>query len=110
MHEEERGPVECRPWRIVDEQALIAALHGKRIRGAALDVYANQPLNPTHAFFGLDNVLLTPHVAGVTAESFNDMSSGTAKQLLQMMAGERPEYLVNPEAWPGRCAAQGGQA
>lgn len=95
---------------IVDEQALIAALQEKRIRGAALDVYAKQPLDPAHAFFSLDNVLLTPHVAGVTAESFNSMSSGTVKQLLQMMAGERPEYLVNPEAWPGRCAAQGGKA
>lgn len=95
---------------IVDERALVDALREKRIRGAALDVYASQPLDRGHAFFGLDNVLLTPHVAGVTAESFNDMSSGTVKQLLQMMAGERPEYLVNPEAWPGRCALRGGQA
>lgn len=95
---------------IVDEEALIAALQGKLIRGAALDVYASQPLNPGHALFDLDNVLLTPHVAGVTAESFDSMSAGTVKQLMQMMAGERPDYLVNPEIWPGRCATQGGKA
>jgi phosphoglycerate dehydrogenase-like enzyme len=51
-----RGPV-------IDEPALVAALTEKRIRGAALDVFETEPLPPGHAFFGLDNVLLSPHSA-----------------------------------------------
>ncbi|SHH74999.1 NAD(P)-dependent oxidoreductase [Pollutimonas bauzanensis] len=94
---------------VVDEPALITALQEKWIRGAALDVYARQPLQPDHPFFQLDNVMLTPHVGGMTAESSSAMSAGTVRQLLQMMAGERPEHLVNPQAWPGRRAAQGGR-
>lgn len=95
---------------VVDESALVTALREQWIRGAAVDVYVQQPLDAGHPFLGLNNVLLTPHVAGITTESFRAMSAGTAKQLLQMMAGERPDHLVNPEAWPGRCAMKGKSA
>jgi phosphoglycerate dehydrogenase-like enzyme len=54
-----RGPV-------IDEAALIAALEGKKIRGAALDVFAVEPLPPGHAFYKLQNVLLSPHSADHT--------------------------------------------
>jgi D-3-phosphoglycerate dehydrogenase len=84
---------------IVDEQALAQALKDRVIAAAALDVYAEQPLPRSHAFFGVDNVVLTPHVAGLTKESFAKMSVGTANQVLQLMNGERPTYLVNPEVW-----------
>jgi phosphoglycerate dehydrogenase-like enzyme len=56
----------------------------------------------------LDNVLATPHVAALTRESTQRMSLGTAEQLLQLMKGERPAHLVNPEvwdAWPHRARA-----
>jgi phosphoglycerate dehydrogenase-like enzyme len=55
-----RGPV-------IDEPALIAALESKKIRGAALDVFTVEPLPPDHAFFKLQNVLLSPHSADHTA-------------------------------------------
>jgi len=55
-----RGPV-------IDEPALIAALESKKIRGAALDVFTVEPLPPGHAFFKLQNVLLSPHSADHTA-------------------------------------------
>ncbi|MGH9559666.1 MAG: D-2-hydroxyacid dehydrogenase, partial [Bryobacteraceae bacterium] len=48
---------------VVDEPALISALEHKRIRGAALDVFAKEPLHEGHPFYKLDNVLLSPHIA-----------------------------------------------
>lgn len=56
-----RGPV-------VEEGALVRALAGKRIRGAALDVFDPEPLPAGHPFFGLDNLLLSPHCADHTAD------------------------------------------
>jgi phosphoglycerate dehydrogenase-like enzyme len=65
-----RGPV-------VDEPALLRALTGRRIAGAVLDVFATEPLPPTHPLWGLDNVVITPHIAGPNvpeelADVFND--------------------------------------
>jgi len=56
-----RGPV-------VDETALVKALREGRIGGAALDVFDSEPLEPGHAFYGLDNVLLSPHCADHTPD------------------------------------------
>ena len=56
-----RGPV-------VDEAALIEALQGRRIRGAALDVFEREPLPEGHPFYRLENVLLSPHCADHTAD------------------------------------------
>ncbi|RUY45484.1 hydroxyacid dehydrogenase, partial [Mesorhizobium sp. M7A.F.Ca.CA.002.07.1.1] len=61
-----RGPV-------VDDDALIEALQKRRIGGAALDVFATQPLPSNHPYFGFDNVIVTPHMAGITAESMMRM-------------------------------------
>jgi D-3-phosphoglycerate dehydrogenase len=58
-----RGP-------IVDEKALIAALQAGKIAGAGLDVFDAEPLPRGHAFRGLDNVVLTPHLGYVTAENY----------------------------------------
>lgn len=86
---------------VVDEAALVRLLQAREIGGAALDVYAEQPLAAEHAFLGLDNVLLTPHVAALTRESTARMSVGSAQQILQLMRGERPTHLANPEVWAG---------
>ncbi|TIW66932.1 MAG: dehydrogenase, partial [Mesorhizobium sp.] len=56
-----RGPV-------VDDDALIEALRKGSIGGAALDVFATQPLPPNHPYFSFDNVIVTPHMAGITEE------------------------------------------
>jgi D-3-phosphoglycerate dehydrogenase len=84
---------------IIDESALVRSLEERVIAGAAIDVYARQPIPTAHPFFALKNVLLTPHVAALTQESSEKMSVGTAKQILQLMNGERPTYFVNPEVW-----------
>jgi phosphoglycerate dehydrogenase-like enzyme len=56
-----RGP-------IVDESALLEALRTRRIAGAGLDVFDVEPLPPAHPLTQLDNVVLTPHCAGITPE------------------------------------------
>lgn len=84
---------------VIDEQALVGALRARDIAGAALDVYAEQPLPDGHPLLALDNVLLTPHVAALTQESLAKMSVGSAQAILQLMRGHRPAFLANPEVW-----------
>ncbi len=85
-----RGP-------IINEDALIRALRDKHIAGAALDVYAQQPLAPDHPFFQLDDILLTPHIAGATEDSMRDIGRAAAAAALEILAGRVPTTLVNPE-------------
>lgn len=88
-----RGPV-------VDEAALVDALREGRIGGAALDVFATQPLPPDHPFFGFDNVILTPHMAGITRDSMMRMGTGAASEALRVLSGKLPANLCNPQAVP----------
>jgi D-3-phosphoglycerate dehydrogenase / 2-oxoglutarate reductase len=90
-----RGPV-------VDETALIDALHEKRIAGAMLDVYEYYRVEPGHPLFALNNVILTPHLAGSTRESRARAAVRAADETLRMLAGEKPRNFVNPEAWNER--------
>lgn len=85
--------------RLVQEAALVRALKEGWIAGAALDVYEDEPLGPQSALYGLDNLLLTPHVAGLSVEALEGMSHSTAEQIRQALSGERPPHLVNPQAW-----------
>ncbi|WP_027161287.1 hydroxyacid dehydrogenase [Mesorhizobium sp. WSM1293] len=85
-----RGPV-------VDDDALIEALQKRRIGGAALDVFATQPLPSNHPYFGFDNVIVTPHMAGITEESMMRMGVGAAGEALLVLAGKLPVNLRNPE-------------
>lgn len=90
-----RGPV-------VDEAALVHALHDRRIAGAMLDVYEHYRIEEGHPLFALNNVILTPHLAGSTRESRARASVRAADEMLRMLAGEKPLNLVNPEAWDAR--------
>jgi D-3-phosphoglycerate dehydrogenase len=90
-----RGPV-------IDEAALVEALHERRIAGAMLDVYEHYRIGPGHPFFALNNVILTPHLAGSTHESRARSSVRAAELTLRMLAGEKPVSFVNPEAWDAR--------
>lgn len=87
-----RGPV-------IDTPALLAALREGRLGGAALDVHDRQPLAPTEPVFDAPNLLLTPHVAGVTATSLLAMSRGAVDTTLALLRGERPANVVNPEVF-----------
>jgi D-3-phosphoglycerate dehydrogenase len=83
---------------VVDDEALISALRQGRIGGAALDVFSTQPLPPDHPYFSFDNVIVTPHMAGITEESMLAMGIGAASEALRVLAGELPVNLRNPEA------------
>jgi (S)-sulfolactate dehydrogenase len=64
---------------VLDENALVAAMKSGRIKGAALDVYETEPLTASSAakFANLSNLILTPHIAGVTMESNQRVSQVT---------------------------------
>jgi (S)-sulfolactate dehydrogenase len=73
---------------VVDEVALASALRNKTIRGAALDVFSTEPLGPDAAsqFAGLENLVLTPHVAGNTRESVDRVAQVTVANVLEVLA------------------------
>jgi D-3-phosphoglycerate dehydrogenase len=85
---------------IHDEAALTEALRNKLIAGAGLDVWAKEPPPPDHPLLQFDNVLASPHTAGVTKEARINMGRIAAEQLLDALDGKRPPRLINPEVWP----------
>lgn len=85
-----RGPV-------VDEPALLQALKTGHLWGAALDVFNTQPLPPDHPIFMFDNVIITPHMAGITEQSMARMGTGAISEALRVLRGELPVNLINPE-------------
>ena len=85
---------------IHDEAALAEALKKKQIAGAGLDVWEKEPPPPDHPLLQYDNVLVSPHTAGVTKEARTNMAKIAAEQVLDILDGKRPPRIVNPEAWP----------
>ncbi|MEA2917241.1 MAG: D-3-phosphoglycerate dehydrogenase / 2-oxoglutarate reductase, partial [Bradyrhizobium sp.] len=85
---------------IHDEDALLEALRDKRIAGAGLDVWAKEPPPPDHPLLQFDNVLASPHTAGVTREARENMGRIAAEQMLDALDGKRPPRIINSEVWP----------
>lgn len=85
---------------IHDEAALADALRAKRIAGAGLDVWSKEPPPPDHPLLQFDNVIVSPHTAGVTIETRSNMARIAATQMLDALDGKRPPRIVNPEVWP----------
>ncbi len=81
-----RGP-------IVDEQALANALKNSTIRGAAIDVFENEP-EITPELKELDNVILTPHIASATEETRQKMSALAAENIIEALEGRIPPNLI----------------
>jgi D-3-phosphoglycerate dehydrogenase len=82
---------------IIDEAALIECLRERRIAGAGVDVFAQEPPEKNHPFKKLENVILTPHAAGLTRESVVRMGLEAARSAIAVLQGRRPEGVVNPE-------------
>jgi len=83
-----RGP-------IVDEKALIDVLHKRRIAGAALDVFEQEPVDPANPLLTMDNVIVTPHSLCWTDECFHNMASTGLRSIVDTLSGRVPEFLVN---------------
>ncbi|CAH0267531.1 2-hydroxyacid dehydrogenase [Pseudomonas mediterranea] len=87
--------------KVVDEAALIDALRNGQIRGAGLDVFEREPLDPDSPLLHMDNVVATPHMGSATHETREAMARCAVDNLLAALAGERPMNLVNSGAWKG---------
>jgi phosphoglycerate dehydrogenase-like enzyme len=86
-----RGP-------LVDEGALVQALRDKRIAGAGLDVFDEEPLPANHPLLSLDNVALTPHTGYVTREAYRAWLVKVVEHVDRYARGEMPDRCLNPEA------------
>jgi len=83
---------------VVDEQALVAALEGGKIRGAALDVFAVEPLPAGHPFYRMENVLLSPHTADHVQDFVHLAVECFLENLRRFQAGEPLLNLVDKHA------------
>lgn len=85
-----RGPM-------VDEEALAAALRRNQIAGAAIDVFAVEPPPAAHPFFGLDNIILTPHIGWASDEAGWEIRKSIVNDVLAFAAGKPARCVVNKE-------------
>jgi D-3-phosphoglycerate dehydrogenase len=90
---------------VIDETALIKVLQEKHLAGAGLDVYDPEPPQRDNPLLKMTNVVVTPHIASTTEAGLAAMMNGAIDQILQVLRGERPTFLVNPEVWPGRLSS-----
>ena len=85
---------------VCDEAALAQALEAGKLAGAGIDVWQQEPTAPGHPLMRFDNVLVSPHSAGVTFEARATVMQMAAEQVLAILAGKIPPRLLNPEVWP----------
>ena len=78
----------------VDEEALIKALQKGNIRGAGLDVFAEEPVSPDNPLLQMNNVVTLPHIGSATTKTRDEMAFIAAKNVVQAVLGEQPENLV----------------
>ncbi|HQG30400.1 MAG TPA: hydroxyacid dehydrogenase [Deltaproteobacteria bacterium] len=80
--------------RVIDEDALVRGLRTGHIGGAALDVFASEPLMSSHPLAGFENVILTPHIGALTREAGDRLSDSVARQARDILEGRLPEGLI----------------
>jgi len=85
-----RGP-------IIDEAALQVALESAHLAGAGLDVLEQEPPSPSHPLFKFENIVFTSHYASCGVESYAEMRRQVSEQAAEILRGEVPHNLVNPE-------------
>lgn len=85
--------------KVVDEPALIEALHCNRIRAAGLDVFAEEPLPADSPLVAMNNVVTTPHIGSATHETREAMAQLAVENLLGALTGSGPLSGVNEDVW-----------
>ena len=85
---------------IVHEADLCAILAAGKIAGAGIDVFEKEPCPPNHPYLKLPNVIVSPHIAGVTVESLDRMAIAAVENVLSVFDGKpNKENAVNPEVF-----------
>ncbi len=84
---------------VVDEKALCMVLRSGVIAAAAIDVYDPEPPLRDNPLFGLENILLPPHSAALTEECVIRMATGAAEGIVDVLSGEKPQFIVNPDVY-----------
>jgi len=85
---------------VIDEKHLIEMLRSGRIRGAALDVFQGEPLNVNPELYGLENVVLAPHIGSASLETRTEMAVMAAQAVIDVLEGKKPKNLVNDVEFP----------
>jgi phosphoglycerate dehydrogenase-like enzyme len=88
---------------LIDEEALAEALRERRIAGAGLDVFRTEP--PVNSpLLNLDNVIYSPHIAGIDAQSIEAMATMAAEAVVAVLQGGVPprDQIVNPDVLRGK--------
>ena len=86
--------INCSRGPVIDEAALVEALQTNKIAGAIIDVYEEEPVDPSNPLLTLDNILVTPHCSGHSLESAQNMSM-VAADIIRVLQGQKPECPVN---------------
>jgi D-3-phosphoglycerate dehydrogenase len=84
---------------LLDEAALLDALERGHLRGAGLDVFDPEPPDPSNPLLARDDVIATPHIASATGAGKERLWSIAIEQALQVLRGERPAHVLNPQIW-----------
>ena len=80
---------------VVDETALLDTLRNRRIAGAAIDVFVQEPLPPDHGFWELDNVFITPHLGGFNDQYVDHAMPVIEQNMAAFLAGTAPAGMMN---------------
>jgi len=91
--------INCARGSIINEKALVEALKNNKIRGAGLDVFSSEPIDNSNPILEFKNVITTPHIAGLTGESFFTMSKMVADGVSAVLRGEKWPYIANKEVY-----------
>jgi glyoxylate reductase len=83
--------------QIIDQRALIKALRNRWIAGAGLDVYEKEPICSSNALLRMNNVIILPHIGSATYQTRSKMARVAAENILNILNGIEPLYLVNPQ-------------
>jgi D-3-phosphoglycerate dehydrogenase len=75
-------------------------LESGKIRAAGIDVFEEEPASSDNRLFQLEQVIVSPHIAGVTRETMRGMALQVTAEMLRVLRGEKPHVLANPDLWP----------